>query len=205
MMILFVCYLQCVCNELCFCELIVLWVECISVGFQWIVFGGEVLDGFIFLGFDDYMKVFFFESGCCFMFLIVIEEGIIWGEGVCLVFRDYMLLYDEVCCELVLDFFIYDGGVVSCWVMEVCEGDILMIGGLCGLLVVLEDYVCQVYVCDEFGMFVLCCCLELFSCLFVCFVVIVLVSIQDVVYCDYFVYLMDIIVEYVVDGDEQVM
>lgn len=45
------------------------------------------------------------------------EEGIVWLEGLRLLLRDYMLLYDELRYELVIDFFIYDGGVVSGWVM----------------------------------------------------------------------------------------
>lgn len=48
---------------------------------------------------------------------MVMEEGIVWLEGLCLLLCDYMLLYDELCYELVIDFFIYDGGVVSGWVM----------------------------------------------------------------------------------------
>lgn len=51
-------YPQRVRNELRFRELIVLRVERISAGFQRIVLGGEALDGFISLGFDDHTKVF---------------------------------------------------------------------------------------------------------------------------------------------------
>lgn len=180
-------YLQCVCNELCFCELMVLCVECVGVVFQCIVLGGEVLEGFVFYGFDDYIKFFFFELGVVFILLQVIEEGIDWGEGVWFVICDYMLLYDVECYELVYDFYIYDGGIVSCWVLEVKVGDKLVIGGLCGLLVVLEDYVWQLYVCDEFGMLVLCCCLLGLCQLLVRLQVMVIVIIVDVLYKDYLV------------------
>lgn len=52
-------YPQRVRNELRFRELTVLRVERISAGFQRIVLGGEALDGFTSLGFDDHTKVFF--------------------------------------------------------------------------------------------------------------------------------------------------
>ncbi|WP_139386857.1 siderophore-interacting protein, partial [Salmonella enterica] len=145
-------YPQRVRNELRFRELTVLRVERISAGFQRIVLGGEALDGFTSLGFDDHTKVFFPEPGCRFTPPTVTEEGIIWGEGVRPVSRDYTPLYDEARRELALDFFIHDGGVASRWAMEAREGDTLTIGGPRGSLVVPEDYACQVYVCDESGM-----------------------------------------------------
>ncbi len=177
-------YPQRVRNELRFRELIVLRVERISAGFQRIVLGGEALDGFISLGFDDHTKVFFPEPGCRFTPPTVTEEGIIWGEGVRPVSRDYTPLYDEARRELALDFFIHDGGVASR---------------------VPEEYACQVYVCDESGMPALRRRLESLSRLPVRPAVTALVSIQDAAYRDYLAHLTDITVEYVVGGDEQAM
>ncbi|ELZ7126948.1 siderophore-interacting protein [Salmonella enterica] len=185
-------YPQRVRNELRFRELTVLRVEPISAGFQRIVLGGEALDGFTSLGFDDHTKVFFPEPGCRFTPPTVTEEGIIWGEGVRPVSRDYTPLYDEARRELALDFFIHDGGVASRWAMEAREGDTLTIGGPRGSLVVPEDYACQVYVCDESGMPARP-------------AVTALVSIQDAAYRDYLAHLTDITVEYVVGGDEQAL
>lgn len=74
-------YPQRVRNELRFRELTVLRVERISAGFQRIVLGGEALDGFTSLGFDDHTKVFFPEPGCRFTPPTVTEEGIIWGRA----------------------------------------------------------------------------------------------------------------------------
>lgn len=51
------------------------------------------------------------------MSLTVTEEGIVWSEGLRLSSRDYTSLYDELRYELAIDFFIYDGGVVSGWAM----------------------------------------------------------------------------------------
>lgn len=198
-------YPQRVRNELRFRELTVLRVERISAGFQRIVLGGEALDGFTSLGFDDHTKVFFPEPGCCFTPPTVTEEGIIWGEGVRPVSRDYTPLYDEARRELALDFFIHDGGVASRWAMEAREGDTLTIGGPRGSLVVPEDYACQVYVCDESGMPALRRRLESLSRLPARPAVTALVSIQDAAYCDYLAHLTDITVEYVVGGDEQAL
>ncbi|EBS7633415.1 siderophore-interacting protein [Salmonella enterica] len=196
-------YPQRVRNELRFRELTVLRVERISAGFQRIVLGGEALDGFTSLGFDDHTKVFFPEPGSRFTPPTVTEEGIIWREGVRPVSRDYTPLYDEARRELALDFFIHDGGVASRWAMEACEGDTLTIGGPRGSLVVPEDYACQVYVCDESGMPALRRRLESLSRLSARPAVTALVSIQDAAYHDYLAHLTDITVEYVVGGDEQ--
>ncbi|HAU3359422.1 TPA: siderophore-interacting protein [Salmonella enterica subsp. salamae] len=196
-------YPQRVRNELRFRELTVLRVERISAGFQRIVLGGEALDGFTSLGFDDHTKVFFPESGSRFTAPTVTEEGIIWGEGVRPVSRDYTPLYDEARRELALDFFIHDGGVASRWAMEAREGDTLTIGGPRGSLVVPEDYACQVYVCDESGMPALRRRLDSLSRLPARPAVTALVSIQDGAYRDYLAHLTDITVEYVVGSDEQ--
>ncbi|ECF6075984.1 siderophore-interacting protein [Salmonella enterica subsp. houtenae] len=196
-------YPQRVRNELRFRELTVLRVERISAGFQRIVLGGEALDGFTSLGFDDHTKVFFPEPGSRVTPPKVTEEGIIWGEGVRPVSRDYTPLYDEARRELALDFFIHDGGVASRWAMEAREGDTLTIGGPRGSLVVPEDYACQVYVCDESGMPALRRRLESLSRLPARPAITALVSIQNVAYRDYLGHVTDIPVEYVVGGDEQ--
>lgn len=148
-------------------------------------------------------KFFSPEPGCRFTPPTVTEEGIIWGEGVRPVSRDYTPLYDEARRELALDFFIHDGGVASRWAMEAREGDTLTIGGPRGSLVVPEDYACQVYVCDESGMPALRRRLESLSRLPARPAVTALVSIQDAAYRDYLAHLTDITVEYVVGGDEQ--
>lgn len=83
---------------------------------------------------------------------MVTDEGIDWGDGVRPQARDYTPLYDEANHELVLDFFIHDGGIASSWAVEAKAGDKLTIGGPRGSLVVPEDYARQLYVCDESGM-----------------------------------------------------
>jgi ferric-chelate reductase (NADPH) len=144
-------YPQRVRNDLRFRELTVLRVERASAGFQRIVLGGEALEGFSSRGFDDHTKVFFPAPGTTFTPPVVTDEGIDWGDGVRPQARDYTPLY-EVRHELVLDFFIHDGGIASSWAVEAKAGDTLTIGGPRGSLVVPEDYAWQLYVCDESGM-----------------------------------------------------
>ncbi|MFJ5981648.1 NADPH-dependent ferric siderophore reductase [Enterobacter cancerogenus] len=145
-------YPQRVRNDLRFRELDVLRVERVNAGFQRIVLGGEALEGFSSRGFDDHTKVFFPVPGTTFVPPVVTEEGIDWGEGVRPQARDYTPLFDAEHNELVLDFFVHDGGVASRWALEAKVGDKLTIGGPRGSLVVPEDYAWQLYVCDESGM-----------------------------------------------------
>lgn len=145
-------YPQRVRNDLRFRELNVLRVERVSAGFQRIVLGGEALEGFSSRGFDDHSKVFFPEKGSTFVPPVVTDEGVDWGNGVRPQARDYTPLYDAARHELILDFFIHDGGVASNWAVDAKPGDTLSIGGPRGSLVVPEDYAWQLYVCDESGM-----------------------------------------------------
>lgn len=145
-------YPQRVRNDLRFRELDVLRVERVNAGFQRIVLGGEALEGFSSRGFDDHTKVFFPAPGTTFVPPVVTEEGIDWGEGVRPQARDYTPLFDAEHNELVLDFFVHDGGVASRWALEAKVGDKLTIGGPRGSLVVPTDYAFQLYVCDETGL-----------------------------------------------------
>lgn len=145
-------YPQRVRNELRFRELTVLRVERVGTAFQRIVLGGDALAGFSSRGFDDHTKLFFPEPGSHFAPPEVTDEGIVWGEGVRPLSRDYTPLYNEAKNELAYDFFIHDGGIASQWALEAKVGDKLTIGGPRGSLVVPEDYAWQLYVCDESGM-----------------------------------------------------
>jgi ferric-chelate reductase (NADPH) len=80
-------------------------------------------------GFDDHVKVFFPAPGTTFVPPVVTDDGIDWGDGVRPQTRDYTPLYDEVNQELVLDFFVHDGGIASHWAVEANVGDRLTIGG----------------------------------------------------------------------------
>lgn len=145
-------YPQRVRNDLRFRKLDVLRVERVSAGFQRIVLGGEALEAFSSQRFRRPHKSVFPGPGATFVPPVVTDEGIDWGDGVRPQARDYTPLYDAARHELVLDFFIHDGGVASHWATEAKVGDTLTIGGPRGSLIVPEDYAWQLYVCDESGM-----------------------------------------------------
>lgn len=185
-------------NELRFRELTVLRVARISSGFQRIVLGGEQLDGFTSHGFDDHCKIFFPKAGEHFVPPEVTEEGIVWGDGPRPASRDYTPLYDASRHELLLDFYIHDGGVASDWALHAQPGDRLTIGGPRGSLVVPEDYAWQLYVCDESGMPALRRRLEGLSQLAVRPKVTAVVSIDDAAYQDYLAHLNGFDIQWVI-------
>jgi ferric-chelate reductase (NADPH) len=196
-------YPQRVRNELRFRELTVLRVERISAGFQRIVLGGDALEGFSSKGFDDHTKVFFPAPGATFVPPVVTDEGIDWGDGVRPMARDYTPLYDETRDELVLDFFVHDGGVASNWAVQAQEGDKLTIGGPRGSLVVPEDYAWQLYVCDESGMPALRRRLEAIAQLPVRPEIHAVVTVGDEAYKDYLAHLSDFNITWIVGHSEQ--
>jgi len=196
-------YPQRVRNDLRFRELNVLRVERVSAGFQRIVLGGEALEGFSSLGFDDHSKVFFPEKGTTFVPPVVTDEGVDWGDSVRPQARDYTPLYDAARHELALDFFIHDGGVASNWAVEAKPGDILSIGGPRGSLVVPEDYAWQLYVCDESGMPALRRRLEALRALPVRPEVHAVVTVADAACQDYLAHLSEFNISWVVGHNEQ--
>lgn len=196
-------YPQRVRNELRFRELTVLLVERVSAGFQRIVLGGEALEGFSSKGFDDHTKVFFPAPGAAFVPPVVTDEGINWGDGVRPQARDYTPLYDEARNELVLDFFVHDGGLASNWSVQAKAGDKLTIGGPRGSLVVPEDYAWQLYVCDESGMPALRRRLEAIAALPVKPEIHAVVTVGDESYKDYLAHLSDFNITWIVGHSEQ--
>lgn len=196
-------YPQRVRNDLRFRELNVLRVERVSAGFQRIVLGGEALEGFTSRGFDDHTKVFFPEKGSTFIPPVVTDEGVDWGNGMRPQARDYTPLYDAARHELVLDFFIHDGGVASNWAVDAKPGDKLSIGGPRGSLVVPEDYAWQLYVCDESGMPALRRRLEALRALPVRPEVHAVVTVGDAACQDYLSHLSEFNITWVVGHNEQ--
>ncbi|EOZ9390784.1 siderophore-interacting protein [Enterobacter cancerogenus] len=196
-------YPQRVRNDLRFRELDVLRVERVNAGFQRIVLGGEALEGFSSRGFDDHTKVFFPAPGTTFVPPVVTEEGIDWGEGVRPQARDYTPLFDAEHNELVLDFFVHDGGVASRWALEAKVGDKLTIGGPRGSLVVPEDYAWQLYVCDESGMPALRRRLETIASLKVRPAIHAVVTVGDASYKTYLAHLSGFNITWIVGHSEQ--
>lgn len=196
-------YPQRVRNALRFRQLTVLRTERISAGFQRIVLGGDELEGFASLGFDDHSKLFFPQAGVPFTPPVVSEDGIDWGDGPRPASRDYTPLYDEARHELAFDFFIHDGGVASAWAINARAGDTLTIGGPRGSLVVPEDYAFQLYVCDESGMPALRRRLEGLLKLNVRPQVRAVVTVADAAWQDYFAHLSAFDIDWVTGHSEQ--
>jgi ferric-chelate reductase (NADPH) len=134
---------------------------------------------------------------------VVTDEGIDWGDGVRPQTRDYTPLYDEANHELVLDFFVHDGGIASRWAVEAKAGDRLTIGGPRGSLVVPEDYAWQLYVCDESGMPALRRRLESIAKLPVRPEIHAVVTVGDESYKDYLAHLSEFNITWVVGHSEQ--
>lgn len=198
-------YPQRVRNELRFRELTVLRTERAGSGFQRIVLGGEQLEGFTSRGFDDHTKVFFPQPGSHFVPPTVTDEGIVWGDGPRPASRDYTPIYDASRHELVVDFYIHDGGVASHWAVNALAGDTLTIGGPRGSLVVPEDYAWQLYVCDESGMPALRRRLEALSLLAVRPKVTAVVTVADAAYQDYLAHLSGFDIQWVVGHNPQAL
>lgn len=198
-------YPQRVRNELRFRELTVLRTERAGSGFQRIVLGGEQLEGFTSRGFDDHTKVFFPQPGSHFVPPTVTDEGIVWGDGPRPASRDYTPIYDASRHELVVDFYIHDGGVASHWAVNAQAGDTLTIGGPRGSLVVPEDYAWQLYVCDESGMPALRRRLEALSLLAVRPKVTAVVTVADAAYQDYLTHLSGFDIQWVVGHNPQAL
>lgn len=140
-------------NELKFRELTVKSKQTVADCFHRIVFTSPELVGFSSQGFDDHVKVFFPPENGDFAHPSITDDGIVWGEGLRPISRDYTpLSFDAAHNELTLDFYIHDGGVASMWADKAAVGDTLLIGGPRGSLVVPTDYAFQLYICDESGL-----------------------------------------------------
>lgn len=153
---------MCLCLDVCFCELIVLCIEEVILYMCCIVLGGDDLVGFDLFGVDDYIKLFFFNVVGEMVLLVLIVEGCSYLVG-----KEFLLLCDYILCwwdyeigELVIDFVLYDQGVVGLWVECVQFGDMLVIGGLCGLFVVVDSYDVYVLIGDEIVLLVIVCWLD---------------------------------------------
>lgn len=141
-------------NELRFRQIKVAAKTNVAENFWRIDFVGDDLSGFISPGFDDHIKLFFPDPATGTVNMPeVTSDGVTWKEGVRPQSRDYTpLWFDGVKNTLTLDFYIHDGGVASDWAEHAQIGDLLVIGGPRGSTIVPEDYVFQIYVCDESGL-----------------------------------------------------
>ena len=92
-------------------ELVVRRVEPVSPGMVAVVFGGDALEGFTSLSFDDHVK-------------LIVDDGPAPFR------RDYTpRRFDRAAGELVIDFVVHDGGPATEWAKRAQPGDSLATGG----------------------------------------------------------------------------
>lgn len=141
-------------NDLVFRQVTVKSKTRISNCFYRLTFGGDALSGFTSRGFDDHIKLFFPDPASGTLLIPTLgDEGVVWPEGPRPAMRDYTpLAFDAQNNLLTIDFYIHDHGIASRWAAAAHPGDILMIGGPRGSLVVPTGYRQQIYVCDETGL-----------------------------------------------------
>jgi NADPH-dependent ferric siderophore reductase len=107
-------------------------VERVGANFVRVTLSGPELDGFTSLGYDDHLKLF------------------VDPDAEPPVKRDFTpRSYDESTQELVVEFFIHDGGAASDWVKKASLGSRATIGGPRGSMIVPMDYDWYLLVGDE--------------------------------------------------------
>lgn len=102
-----------------------------------IVFGGEELDQFTSLGFDDHVKLFFpSDEPSSGPLPAAAQAG--WDESLpVLARRDYTpRRFDAAARELSIDFYLHSGGVAAMWAAQAVVGQPLTIGGPRGSFII---------------------------------------------------------------------
>jgi NADPH-dependent ferric siderophore reductase len=116
-------------------EVQVLRVEALGPDFVRVVFGGDALEGFTSLGFDDHLKFMFADPAA--------------PPGAEPVRRDYTpRRWDAARCELSIDFALHGHGHASEWARHAQVGQQALIGGPRGSMIVPDDYDWHFFVGD---------------------------------------------------------
>jgi NADPH-dependent ferric siderophore reductase len=114
-------------------KLVVQRIEIISQKMFRVTFGGEELDGFTSVGFDDHVKLIFDSMGP--------DEPPM---------RDFTpRRFDPSARELVIDFAIHEVGVATNWAASAAPGQALSVGGPRGSFMIPKDIGCHLLIGDE--------------------------------------------------------
>jgi NADPH-dependent ferric siderophore reductase len=118
-------------------RVIVTRVERLAPQMLRIVFGGEELEGFTSLGFDDHVKLFF-PSGAAENFAM----------------RDFTpRRFDAQARELWIDFYLHEAGPAATWAAQAAVGQLLSVGGPRGSFIIsTEGLDSHVLIADETGL-----------------------------------------------------
>ncbi|RYE77122.1 MAG: siderophore-interacting protein, partial [Hyphomicrobiales bacterium] len=133
----------------------VLRVTDLSPSMRRVTLGGPELEGFVSLGFDDHVKMFFAGPGETKPVLpIVGPEGLAFPEsGPRPLARDFTpRRHDPQAGELDIDFALLHDGPASNWAAQVEPGDSAWIAGPRGSFIVPFDFDWHLLVADETGL-----------------------------------------------------
>jgi len=114
--------------------------------------GGDDLAGFVSMGFDDHVKVFFPPPGSDELVLPTMgPDGPIFAEGAPKpALRDYTpRRYDAAAGVLLLDFVIHDAGPATTWAAQAKPGQPLGVGGPRGSFIIPTQFDWHLLVGDE--------------------------------------------------------
>jgi NADPH-dependent ferric siderophore reductase len=125
-------------------------VETLTPKMRRIVVGGDDLEGFSSLGFDDHVKVFFPDTGGRLVDGVAGDNGIVFPEGARPEARDFTpRRYDPARRELTLDFSLHGRGPAATWAAAAHPGAPLGVGGPRGSQVVSDTFDWHLLVGDE--------------------------------------------------------
>ncbi|AZO78050.1 MULTISPECIES: siderophore-interacting protein [unclassified Bosea (in: a-proteobacteria)] len=136
-------------------QLDVLRVSDLSPSMRRVTLGGPELEGFVSLGFDDHVKMFFAAPGKTEPVLPVIgPDGLAFPEsGPRPLARDFTpRRHDPQTTELDIDFALLHDGPASHWASAVKPGDSAWIAGPRGSFIVPFDFDWHLLVADETGL-----------------------------------------------------
>lgn len=103
-----------------------------------VTLGGDALEGFTSLGFDDHVKLFFPDPVTGMLVIPTVgSDGPIWPEGVKPIMRDYTpRRFDAAAHTLEIDFALHLAGPATLWAEQACPGQRLGVGGPKGSFIV---------------------------------------------------------------------
>ena len=116
---------------------------------------GDALDGFVSLGFDDHVKLFFPNPETGLVATPTLgAEGPVWAEGARPVMRDYTPRhFDPVARTLDIDFALHSpGGPATQWAAQARVGQMVGVGGPKGSFIVPTGFDWHLLVADDTGL-----------------------------------------------------
>lgn len=127
-------------------------VDRMSLSLTRVTLGGADLEGFVSLGFDDHVKLFFPDPDTDVFNLPEIgPEGPVWGEGARPVMRDYTPRhFDAALRTLAIDFALHTpGGPATRWTEQARIGQKIGVGGPKGSFIVPTTFDWHLFLGDD--------------------------------------------------------